>query len=208
MKALGIAAGPRKQQITDCLTDAVLAGFKKEGAETDKIYLYDMKIAPCKGCGSCAKTGECIIKDDHAGVIEKLKNADAVVFASPTYVGNVTSEAKKFFDRSVCYFTMGLLGPRWTFDKPKYAVLITACGAPYPFSHLLGYASGAIRAMKIFFGFMGTKITIVASTGQGNYDDKKCAGIVSKAERTGQNIGKKIKKQGGKHGECGQCNES
>jgi hypothetical protein len=43
--------------------------------------------------------------------------------------------------------------------------LITACGAPFPFSHLMGIVPGAMQAMKVFFGRMNAKVHTIYAAG-------------------------------------------
>lgn len=154
MKALGILAGPRKGFATDMMMDEVLRGLDEKGVEIEKVSLYDLNIKPCTGCCQCEKTKTCFIEDDHQILLDKMDSSDVVVFATPTYWSNVTSEAKKFFDRSIRFFEVTTLGPRRFKKTPGKIVLITACGVPYPFSHLMGIATGAMRGMKSFFKYM------------------------------------------------------
>jgi len=59
MKVVGINASPRgKKSSTLRLTNAVLAGAKEEGAETELIDLYPLKIGYCTGCAACYVTAE------------------------------------------------------------------------------------------------------------------------------------------------------
>lgn len=158
MRCLGILAGPRKGHATDRLIDAVLAGAKESGAEVEKISLYDYDIKPCTGCSACHDKKKCVINDDHHIILEKMGDADIVVFGSPAYWSNVTSEAKKFMDRSGVFFEMTAVGPKRKEARPSRAILITTCGAPYPFSHLMGIVPGVMRAMKVFFGRMNARV--------------------------------------------------
>ena len=51
MKVIGLNASPRgKKSNTLRLTNAMLAGAKEEGAETECIDLYSLKIDYCTGC--------------------------------------------------------------------------------------------------------------------------------------------------------------
>jgi multimeric flavodoxin WrbA len=165
MKCLGILAGPRKGHATDKMIDAVLAGVKENGGEVEKISLYDYNIKPCTGCCACHDKNGCVIKDDHHLILEKMDAADIVVFGSPAYWANVTSEAKKFMDRSGSFFEMTSTGPKRSKAKPSCVVLITACGAPFPFSHLMGIVPGAMGAMKVFFGRMNAKVHTIYAGG-------------------------------------------
>lgn len=158
MKAIGILAGPRRDGTTAKVMDKILFGLKDKGAEVEKLSLYDYDIKPCTGCCACEKSRECFIEDDHRMILDKMADADVVIFASPVYWSNVTSEAKKFFDRGIGFFEQGMMGPVRRESKPGKVVLISSCGAPFPFSHMMGVMPGAFRAMKAFFGRTSAKL--------------------------------------------------
>lgn len=100
MKVIGINASPRgKKSSTLRLTNAVLAGAKEEGAETELIDLYTLKIGYCTGCVACYVTGECPLNDDFADVFEKLMDAQGIVLGAPNYVDSVPAPMKALFDR-------------------------------------------------------------------------------------------------------------
>lgn len=190
MKALGILAGPRKGRATDRMIDAVLDGLRTNGAEVEKISLYDYDIKPCTGCCACEKLGKCVINDDQNKILEKMDKVDVVVFGSPAYWGNVTSEAKKFMDRAGGFFEMTATGPKRTKDKPCKAVLVSACGAPWPFTHLMGIIPGVMGAMKVFFGRMKVRVYTVYAAGM---MDTHKSNPTPKQIKKAYGIGKSIK---------------
>ena len=91
--------------------------------EFETINLGDYGIEMCRGCMVCYRLGEnaCPLKDQLPEVVEKLKEADAVIFYSPTYTVSVSGLIKNFFDRCsyICH--------RPVF-KGKYALLLTSVG--------------------------------------------------------------------------------
>jgi putative NADPH-quinone reductase len=188
MKTVAIVAGPRKECATDMIADTILKGAKDWGGEGEKIYLYDLDIKPCTGCLACEKTSTCPIQDDHQSVLDAMDTADTVIFASPTYWSNVTSVAKMFMDRSIRFFTQTTLGPKRLAEKPSKIVLVTSCGAPFPFSNLFGVIPGSVRAMKVFFQRMKVKIKIFAVPGMLHPDSKPDAKTLKKAYRLGTHI--------------------
>ena len=102
MKILLINGSPRgKRGNTYIMAEAFLKGAEEAGAETEQILLSKKAIKNCKGCFWCwLKTpGKCVIKDDMEPILEKLKEADILVFATPLYVDNVTGLMKNFMDR-------------------------------------------------------------------------------------------------------------
>lgn len=188
MKAIGIVAGPRKGQLTDSLTDSALKGLRDRGAQTDKVYLTDLDIKPCQGCLSCRSTGRCAIDDDFNALADKTREADVIVFSSPTYFSNVTSCAKKFFDRGYSMFKDGPFGPVYLHKKPGKAILITSCGAPFPFSSFLGISTGSVRSLKVFFKYMRMKTRILLVTGAKDMGVSPHAGPLRRAYDLGKTI--------------------
>lgn len=188
MKAIGIVTGPRKKGLTDKLVDEALRGLTDRGAETEKVYLIDMTIKPCRGCRSCQDTGRCIIEDDFNPLSGKLRQADVLVFSSPTYFSNVTSCAKRFFDRGYSMFRETPFGLSYLFKKPKKAILITSCDAPFPISRLFGISTGCIRAMTVFFSYMRLKIKTFTVTNAKKFEKIAHSAILKKAYDLGKNI--------------------
>ncbi len=65
------------------------------------VVLSDYNIGICRGCKACFNYGEerCPLKDDRDVLIQKMDDADAVVFASPNYSWQVSGLMKVFLDR-------------------------------------------------------------------------------------------------------------
>jgi putative sterol carrier protein/putative NADPH-quinone reductase len=155
MKMLAINGSPRG---TDSNTDRILLPFlegaREAGAETETVYLKGKEINYCIGCFTCwTKTpGVCIHKDDMPELLEKMRPADILVYASPLYVYTVTAQMKAFMDR-----TIPLLSPyiikrgdqfihprRFEDEWPKKVVLISNCG--FPESHHFSALEEMFRA--------------------------------------------------------------
>ncbi len=100
MKVLGIFGSPRKGGNTGLLLEEALKGAEKEGAKTERLYLSDLTITPCKECHGCDRTGNCVILDDMQKIYPKLLEADVVILASPIFFYGVTAWAKALIDRS------------------------------------------------------------------------------------------------------------
>lgn len=99
MKILGIVGSPRKDGNTEIMVREALDAAHNAGAETEIVLIADKKIAGCDGCEACYKTGICKIKDDMGPIYERLKEADGIIFSTPVYYGDVTSQAKAVIDR-------------------------------------------------------------------------------------------------------------
>lgn len=100
MKILAINGSPRTvRSTTRRLAQFVLDGAAETGAETEIIDLCDLHIIPCTSCESCSVNGICVFEDDLPLIVERMREADGIVFGSPVYIDNVSGQIKVFFDR-------------------------------------------------------------------------------------------------------------
>lgn len=89
---------------TRFLLDRLAAGINRGGAEFEVIALSKLNINHCISCGKC-NTKEhylkCIFeeKDDMKAVLDKMAEADILVFATPIYIFTMTGLFKNFLDR-------------------------------------------------------------------------------------------------------------
>jgi multimeric flavodoxin WrbA len=100
MKVMGIYGSPRKAGNTDLMLDAFLEGAEAAGGEVTRVYVRDMDIRGCLGCGYCDKAGTCIQKDDMQQVYPLMEEAQRIVVASPVYFYSVTAQLKLLVDRT------------------------------------------------------------------------------------------------------------
>ena len=100
-KIVAFVGSPRKGGNTDTLVSQMLSAAEKAGAKTEKVYLGDMKINPCKACDACRKVNppKCVQKDDFAAAAEKMIAADAIIFGTPVYWWTMSAQSKPFMDR-------------------------------------------------------------------------------------------------------------
>ncbi|MFZ2499428.1 MAG: flavodoxin family protein [Methanosarcina sp.] len=109
MKVIAINGSPRKNWNTATLLQKALEGSETEGAETETIHLYDLNFKGCTSCFACKvkngkSYGKCAMKDELTPVLERLKDADAVILGSPIYLGNSTGEMRSFMERYIFPF--------------------------------------------------------------------------------------------------------
>jgi multimeric flavodoxin WrbA len=116
-----------------------VAGRREEALELETLYLGHLEVEMCRGCRLCFDRGEdaCPLKDDLPAIRAKMDAADAIIFASPVYVDDVSGIAKNWMDRLayVCH--------RPAFGG-KCAYLI-ATVADSPTSHTLRTMSMGVR---------------------------------------------------------------
>jgi multimeric flavodoxin WrbA len=84
--------------------DALLEGVVSAGGQVERIFLPECHLERCRQCdaqgwGTCRSAGHCCIPDDMDELIEKIVAADAVVFATPVYYGDLAESMRTFTDR-------------------------------------------------------------------------------------------------------------
>jgi multimeric flavodoxin WrbA len=104
MKIVGICGSPRKGNAEWMLT-TLCAELNQFGTDVEIMLLRKMDVKMCRGCLTCEKggnmrQGDCVIKDDMVSVYPKLLAADAIVLATPGYMGMLSGLLKNFLDRT------------------------------------------------------------------------------------------------------------
>ncbi len=161
-KVVAIVGSYRKGGTVDTVVDAVLAGARERGADSNKIYLLDKRIEYCLNCRTCTQTkgearGECAIHDDMAPILAEIESADAVVLGSPVNFYNVTAAFRTFLERLLgcVYWPWGQASPKpRSKSLPRKAVLIASCAAP---GFLLPLTTGAPKALRLAANCLGAR---------------------------------------------------
>ena len=121
MKYLIINGSPRKKNtwaIVNRIKDNLEGNF-------EEINLSSFNIPMCNGCFNCFKNGEeyCPHSDYIEPIVEKLKDCDAIILASPVYAMNVPALLKNFIDHTAYFYH------RPEFFTKKAIVVVSTAGA-------------------------------------------------------------------------------
>ncbi|MFZ4395159.1 MAG: flavodoxin family protein [Kiritimatiellia bacterium] len=103
MKVVAFNGSPRKDGNTFRLIQHVFTALNREGIETELVQLGGNLIAGCKACYQCFKTqdGRCVQAGDIVNdCIARMRQADGIILASPTYFADITPELKALIDRA------------------------------------------------------------------------------------------------------------
>ena len=101
MKVLAIVASARKTGNSEILAKEMLAALPAS-AEKRLIHLAELNIEPCRACYACLPTGcKCVIGDDFAGLLSAIREAEAVIIASPVYFLGMHTRLKLVCDRLI-----------------------------------------------------------------------------------------------------------
>lgn len=105
IKIIAVNGSPRKKNWnTITLLEHVLEGAESAGAQTELIHLYDLVFSGCISCFSCKKltrksTGVCAVNDDLTPILDRFKEADALIIGTPVYYGTETASTRAFLER-------------------------------------------------------------------------------------------------------------
>lgn len=104
MKIVCLLGSPRENGNSATVAARLMDKAQELGAEVETIYLNGLDYRGCQACYAC-KNGvdECVMQDDLTSVLKKVRDADALVLASPVYYGDVSAQLKAFIDRTFCY---------------------------------------------------------------------------------------------------------
>ena len=110
----------------DALIEAAAETAMGCGAEVKRLNVREMDIHPCRGCYGCARTGECVQKDDFRAVLSALHECDGLIAEAPIYYNCMAAQALLVVNRLCCTFACKNypLGP-----KKKIGVLLTCTGS-------------------------------------------------------------------------------
>jgi multimeric flavodoxin WrbA len=103
-KILVLSGSRNRQGQTARAINAICSGVSGSGGTSEVLFLTELKLERCRQCepdgwGICRRKGRCIIEDDFPMITEKIKTADAVVFANPVYFGDICESLRGFLDR-------------------------------------------------------------------------------------------------------------
>ena len=180
MKILLINGSPKGKRSNSLkLAYSFIEGFKngctndEESLSIDELHVASMNIAACKGCFACwQKTpGICCIKDDMQTVIEKLIDADLILWSFPLYYFNVPAILKNLIDRQLPMslpfmsskqdgYGSGSHDSRYDMEGKRH-VLISTCG----FYSAVGNYDSVLRMFDHFLG-KGNYTTIFCGQGE------------------------------------------
>ena len=95
-----LTGSPRKGGNTDELADAFVRGAQAAGHRVVRFSAQEAKAGGCMACDYCIKhEGNCVQQDGMQPVYDALKEADALVLASPVYYFGLSAQLKAMVDR-------------------------------------------------------------------------------------------------------------
>jgi multimeric flavodoxin WrbA len=187
-KVLILKGSPRHAGNSAMLAGQVAAGAEAVGAQVQSIYLHGLDIRPCDACDGChgALEDRCVVEDDMQDLYPLIRDAGAIVYASPIYWFTITAQLKAFMDR--CYALGSDVTPvaEHGLAGKRIGVVLTY-GGDDPFD------SGAINAIRMFqdaFSYVPSEIVGMlygCASGVGAVVENR--GLMEKAYELGRKLG-------------------
>ena len=119
-KVLIISTSLRNNSNSDILARECERGARDAGLDVDYVSLKGKEIKYCIGCMSCQKTNKCVLNDDVADIMTKVKEAEVIVYATPIYYYEMCGQMKTLLDR---------LNPLYTSDYKFRDIYMIATAA-------------------------------------------------------------------------------
>lgn len=102
MNIVVLSGSPRKNGNTHTLVQAFMQGAEQAGHQAQHFDTATMSINPCKACTYCRQEktlGMCVQKDDMTQIYTALKQAQAIILATPLYYFGFAAQLKLAIDR-------------------------------------------------------------------------------------------------------------
>lgn len=157
MKILVLNGSPKQKSDTMRVTGAFLDGIRKTGDhEIEVVDVIKQNIKPCIGCFECWKKqdGKCIIDDYQNVILQKMMDADCIIWSFPMYCFGMPSHLKAVLDRTL---PLSRITSRSNSDKvnqgkvegftPKKYIVICGCGFP---ASVVSFDSLKLQCLHMF----------------------------------------------------------
>ncbi len=166
MKILVLNGSPKRDK-SDVMhvTRAFLEGMNNaQQNDVEIVHVIDKHIEYCTGCFACMKNGgRCIHNDDMRNLLEKMLQADLLIFSFPLYCYGMPAPLKALIDRILPLSSMAMqkVGDKYlhvgqtNFHHLKY-LMICGCGFPNSKHNF----EGAVMQFQLCFPNNRTIITI------------------------------------------------
>jgi multimeric flavodoxin WrbA len=103
IKVLALNGSARNDNDLPVLLQYVLTELEREGIQTELVELRMTMIHACLACDECEtlRNGQCAQTDDMGNtLIEKMAQADGILFGSPTEEADISPQMKALLERA------------------------------------------------------------------------------------------------------------
>ncbi len=158
MRVLALVGSPRKLGNAEILAKEMLAALPA-GTEKEMIRLPELDIKPCRACYACLPADKgCVIGDDMAFLLDKIRAADAVIIAAACYFLGAHTSIKTAGDRLLAILA----------NHAEFAGKRCVAAVAYGISGWEGYAREMVLnfARFLHLDVLGSMLVLAASPGE------------------------------------------
>jgi multimeric flavodoxin WrbA len=87
-----LSGSPRNNGNTDQVMAFCAGELEKLGVATRLFHFSGQNFHSCVACGACRETGNCVLQDGLAPIIEELRQADGLIVGAPVYFGSARGD--------------------------------------------------------------------------------------------------------------------
>lgn len=145
MKVMAFNGSPRKRNWnTVTLLNEALEGAASVDAETELIHLYGLNFSGCLSCFSCKRLrrqedGVCAVQDDLTPVLDRVRNADALIIGTPVYYGSESASTRALLERLFFPYNDYSIAMKSLFPRRIRTALIYTMNVSEELLKMLGY---------------------------------------------------------------------
>ena len=176
MKVMAFNGSPRKTNWnTITLLKKALEGAASVGAETELIQLYDLNFSGCISCFSCKKItrkkdGICAVRDDLTSVLDRVRNADALIIGTPVYYGTESASTRALLERLCFPYLKYARNRQSLFPRRINTAMIYTMNAPEEMLKRIGF-DRIFRITQMILGMHFGACELLLSTDTLQYSD-------------------------------------
>ena len=147
MRHVALFGSPKKRGHSAALHEAFISGMGPVTAP-ERLFLYDLNIGPCDGCGHCREAFFCPLDDDMPRLYSLLRDASLVTISSPLYFSGPPAPLKCFIDRCQALWEAARRGEMAAAGKTGH--LIVTGGSQYD-----GMFAPMVTIIRHFYNSIG-----------------------------------------------------
>ena len=99
MKVLLINGSPNENGCTAAAVDRMARILRDRDIAAEVFWIGGRVKGGCMGCEGCGQSGRCVMDDCVNEALEKAKDADGFVFATPVHFASPSGDMVAFMDR-------------------------------------------------------------------------------------------------------------
>jgi multimeric flavodoxin WrbA len=140
MKVVAFNGSPNGKGNTYHALKLVAEELEKENIEVEIVHVGNKSISGCLACNKCVKNKneKCILTGDSVNEwIQKMKEADGIIFGSPVHFASIAGNMKSFLDRA--FYVSGFNNSMFRHKVAASVVVVRRTGGLPTFNQLNNY---------------------------------------------------------------------